>query len=574
MIKKKAMGHEQAAYKIAGTVKKGSALQPYAVFLAGTLALFLVMVQPVQAQDKTAAIDKLFSWATPTTPGCVCAVSQQGKVVANQAYGLADLEQNIPMSPASVFDIGSTRKQFIAAAVLLLVEEKRLALTDDIRKYIPQLPKYGSTITVDQLLTHTSGIRDWTGMLSLASGDPEVLKLILRQRGLNFKPGEEWSYSNSGYVLLTEIVARISKMPFADFVRQRLFEPLGMRSTTYLVNMTDVVKERALGYEKDKDQWKLDMYLGNNRGGGAIFSTAADLLIWNEALAKKRLGTFVTEKLQEPAQLNNGRQLSYARGLFLDTYRGVKEVAHSGGAAGYHSWLGRYPEQDISIAVLCNSDAMAATALAHRVADLYVTPSTTTAAETGPPPTLTGDTLQQATNHTGLFFTEATGQSLRIALDRNRMRIAGGPGLVPVATNRYRRWGNALQFMSMDAFELQFLSNDQFVLHSKEGKTTTYRRARPYTPSPEDLRAFAGRYQSDEIGGYFDIVVGKEGLMGRVNDTTGAGLPLSPVDPDTFQIAGVTIRFVRNKAGKVVALQYSNPLVRNIPYTRLASSNP
>lgn len=518
-------------------------------------------------QDKAGEIDKILSRFTPTTPGCVCAVSQNGKILFNRASGSADLERNIPLTTNSVFDIGSTRKQFIAAAVLLLLEEKKLSLLEDIHKYIPELPDYGHKITIDHLLTHTSGIRDWTGILPLANGSPTALTLILRQRGLNFIPGEEFSYSNSGYVLLVEIVTRTSGMSFPEFMRKRLFEPLGMKSSTYLVNMTDVIGNRALAYEKQQDKWKLDMYLGNNRGGGAILSTTADLLVWNDAFRNGRLSKFLIEKLQEPARLNNGRKLGYGRGLFLETYRGTQEVSHSGGAAGYHSWLGRYPLQELSIAVLCNSDAVGATSIGHRLADQFIQNPGILEPENGPPPAVTGDTLSEANSKAGLFFNEQTGEAMRLAVDRGRFRIAGGPGLVPITKDRFRRWGAFVQFLSQDEFELNFLSPDQFELKSMEGKVTVYRRAKTYTPDTTQLQAFKGRYESDEIGAFFDIVPRKDVLMGRANDTLGEPFELKPVHPDTFQLGGITLRFLRNKAGKVEALLYSNPVVRNIKFT-------
>ncbi|WP_066506738.1 serine hydrolase [Rufibacter sp. DG15C] len=537
--------------------------------LLALLVVAILFASPAHAQDKTAEVDKIFNWANQETPGCACAVSQNGKVVVSRAYGSADLERNAPITPNTIFDIGSVRKQFIAAAVLLLVDEKSLSLTEDIHTYIPELPDYGQKITLNHLLTHTSGLRDWTGLLPLANGKPEALTLILRQKGLNFAPGEEWSYSNSGYVLLTEIVARKSGMPIAEFLRKRLFEPLGLKSTSYVVDMTAVIKNRAMAYEKQKDGYKLDMYWGNDRGGGAILSTANDLVLWNDALKNNRLGAFVSEKLQEPAKLNNGRQLGYARGLFLESFRGVKEVWHSGGAAGYHSWLGSFPEQNISIAVVCNSDAKPATGLAERLADLFVSYKTPQDPLAGPPPALTGDTLLEAKGKAGLFIHEQTGETMRLALDRDRLRVAGGPGLVPLSKNRFKRHGAFVQYMSQDQFELNFLSPDQFELKTMEGKTAKYKRAEPYTPSPADLKALTGRYTSEEVGAFFDMAPGKDGLMGKANDAAGPGFALTPVKPDTFQLGGVLVRFMRDKTGKVVALEYSNPVVRNIRFTKL-----
>ncbi|HVK48535.1 MAG TPA: serine hydrolase domain-containing protein, partial [Pseudobacter sp.] len=189
-----------------------------------TIALIILNYSSAWAQDTVKEIDKIFSWTSEKAPGCVCAVSQHGKLIMNRAYGSADLERNVPLSVNSVFDAGSLTKQFVAAATLLLVEEGKLSLTADIHQYIPELPDYGSAITLDHLLTHTSGIRDWTGMTPISAENPDALKLVLRQRGLNFAPGDEWDYSNSGYVLLKEIIARKTGGSFAAFANARLFE--------------------------------------------------------------------------------------------------------------------------------------------------------------------------------------------------------------------------------------------------------------------------------------------------------------------------------------------------------------
>src|SRR5688500_1699222 len=216
------------------------------------------------AQDRTAQIDRIFNFATAETPGCAVGVSQRGNVVVNRAYGLANVETRAPLNATSIFDIGSTQKQFTAASSLLLAEDGRLSLSDDIRKYLPELPDYGHPVTVNHLLTHTAGIRDWTGLLPMAAEGTDVLTLILRQRGLNFTPGEEWSYSNSGYELAKEIVKRVSGMSFAEFTRRRLFEPLGMRSSAYVPDIMQAGANAAMGYQKEGETWKPFMRLGNN----------------------------------------------------------------------------------------------------------------------------------------------------------------------------------------------------------------------------------------------------------------------------------------------------------------------
>ncbi len=530
--------------------------------------------QDPSAQDKSAEIEKIFSWATPSTPGCAVAASQHGKLVVNRAYGSADLERDVPISPSTIFDTGSLQKQFVAAAVLLLVEDERLSLSDDVRKHIPELPDTGHKITVDHLLTHTSGIRDWTGLLMLADGKPDVLTLILRQRGLNFAPGEEWSYSNSGYVLAREIVARASGMSFAEFARKRLFEPLGMKSTAYHTDTREVVKDRALAYDRQGGRWRLAMMMDNERGGGALLGTAGDLLIWNDALTNNRLGAFVSEKLQEPATLNNGRKLSYARGLMLATNYAGRVVWHGGSADGYKSLLARYPEQGMSIAILCNAGEAADNRddFAGRIFDLFVPASVGRRAEpTAPAATAPGAdaAARDLNSRAGLYFSERTGQPLRLIVQGDRLRVAAGPALMALSKDRFRRVGDSLSFMSQDEFELQFLSPNQFELKSMEGQTTPYRRAQPYAPTAADLQAFAGRFENEEIGSVFQIVPGTGGLTMRFDRAPEKALQFRPVDRDTFQLRRMTVRFHRDGSGHVVSYDLSNPAVRNIKFTRV-----
>ena len=535
----------------------------------GVGMIWLVAGTAPHAQDKTAEIDKIFAWVTPGMPGCSVAASQQGKLVVNRAYGLADLERGVAIGPDTLFDVASIRKQFIAAAVLLLVEEKRLSLSDDVRKHVPELPDYGHTITLDHMLTHTSGLRDWVPLQNWANNNDNVMAMILRQRGLNFAPGEEWSYSNSGYVLLAEVVARTARMTFPEFARTRLFEPLGMKATVFVDDMRQVVRNRALAYERAGKDWRMDMRL-DDRGGGALFSTATDLITWNNALTDARLGRFVTGKLQEPATLANGRRLDYARGLMLTTNYTGRVIYHGGGAAAYRSILGRFPDAGMSVAVLCNAGEASdhRDDLAGYVLDLFVSPS-----GKRPAPAAVADAPVEGLDvksKAGLFFNERTGEPLRLIVNGPRLAVAAGGPLVAVTKDRFRNARASTAFMSQDQFELTFLSADQFELKSMEGQTTRYRRARPYAPGADDLKAFAGRYESDELRAEMQMTPGKGGLQSRLNGSPTQVLDLSPVDPDTFQRGMQTVRFVRDTAGKVVALELTNPALRKIRFTRVS----
>ena len=356
--------------------------------------------------------------------------------VVDRVYGSADIVQGTALTPATVFDAGSVVKQFVAAAVLLLVEDGRVALTDDVRTYIPEMPDVDHTVTLDHLLTHTSGVRDWVGLQMLAGDDADALALVLRQRGLNFAPGEEWSYSNSGYVLLKEVVARVAGTSFSEFVRRRLFEPLGMASTTYSLSPQVGEANLAVAYQQDGDGWTPGVLESDERGGGgALLTTADNLLLWNEALSDGRLGAFVTGALQEPTRLTGGRRLGYGRGLFLDDIGGTPAVWHSGSAGAYKALVARFPDHGLALAILCNAgDSRSPVQFADAIRGMYV-PATEADAPAAP-----GVAVEVESN-AGLFFSERTGDPLRLAVRRGELRVEGGPALVAVAARPVSRSG-------------------------------------------------------------------------------------------------------------------------------------
>lgn len=251
-------------------------------------------------------------------------------------------------------------------------------------------------------------------------------------------------------------------------------------------------------------------------------------------------------------------------------------MSHSGSAAGYSAWLGRLPAEGLSIAVVCNADVTSASALAQRVGELFRPAPDSKAAERAEakaPAAVSegaGVTGLDLNSRAGLFFGEGPGEPLRLLVNNGKLQIVGGGPLMTVSGDRFRNPRGDLFFMSQDEFELHFRSADEFELKSMEGKTTRYRRAESYAPTAADLQAFAGRYESDEVGSVFKMVPGKDGLVVHLEGSSGKGSEIRPVSRDTFQVSRVMVRFRRDEAGKVVGFDYSNPLIRNIKYTRLS----
>lgn len=327
------------------------------------------------------AVDAIFARWTTTTPGCAVGVALRGKPVLTKAYGMADLERGVPNTPETIFESGSVAKQFTAMAVLLLAADGRLSLDDEVRKHVPELPDYGTLLTIRHLLTHTSGLRDW-GSVAAIAGWPrttreythaDVLDIVSRQKSLNFAPGTDWSYSNTGFNLAAIIVDRLSGMSFADFSKRRIFEPLGMTNTQWRDDHRRIVKGRAVAYSTASGGYEIEMPFENVHGNGGLLTTVGDLLKWNENFVTPKVGTAaLLAEQQRLGKLKNGRDMDYGLGLYVRPLDGVKNVYHSGSTAGYRAHLNRFPDTNTSVAVLCNGSDGEATRAANEVSRLYL----------------------------------------------------------------------------------------------------------------------------------------------------------------------------------------------------------
>jgi CubicO group peptidase (beta-lactamase class C family) len=313
-----------------------------------------------------ATVDALFAeWARPDSPGCAVAVVREDRILHAKGYGMADLEHDVPITPRTVFYIGSVGKQFTAYAVVQLSQQGKLALDDEVRKYVPELHDFGRTVTIRRLIHHTSGLRDYFELLSLAGtreGDlvtqKDVLRLISKQRELNFPPGERFLYSNSNYALLATIVERVTGESFRDWMARNVFAPLGMTQTQVCDDHQRIIKDRAWSYRSDaaaKGAFKTVVFPYSGYGAGGIYSTVEDLARWLSNVARPRPGDGrVIRQMLEPGRLNNDEPIRYAFALMVDEHRGLKRIGHTGSLAGYRAYLGWFPDQDLGVIVLSN----------------------------------------------------------------------------------------------------------------------------------------------------------------------------------------------------------------------------
>jgi CubicO group peptidase (beta-lactamase class C family) len=525
--------------------------------------------------DSTAAVDRIFAtWNTRQTPGCAVGVARNGQTILERAYGMANLEYDVPNTPATIFEAGSVSKQFTAAGVALLAQQGKLSLDDDVSKYVPELPDYDSPITIRQMLNHTSGLRDW-GTVALAMGWPRgtrththahVLDIVSRQKALNYIPGDEYLYSNTNYNLAAIIVERVSGMSFAEFTRKNLFEPLGMTNTQWRDDYTRIVKGRATAYGRGRQGgWGLEMPFEDVHGNGGLLTTVGDLLKWNENFVRPRVGgvAFVRE-LQTRGRLTSGREISYAFGLVVSSYRGVPEVSHTGATAGYRAFLGRYPEQHLSVAVLCNA-GNANPSLGQRVADIFLAGQTTVAAQQAGEPGVTMPP-EHIAEKAGVYRNLVTNQPMRLVVRDGKLRVEGGSELTPLSRTTFRTPNGSVGTFEFGAKGLPAILR----LATTDGDTISYLLEESWTPSVTELRQYVGEYASDEAETSYRVTLEENGKL-MLRGRYGRSLELLPAYRHAFttsQGPGLVL-FRRDARGRVTTMSFGMGRVRDLQFRRV-----
>lgn len=356
-----------------------------AIALAATLGLpGAPAAQQVDTDVDPAVVDTLFEeWDREGSPGCALGVYHDDEMLYQQGYGEANLDYGVPIRPEETrFYIASVSKQFTAAAIAILADQGELDLDDQVRDHVPDLPDYGEPVTVGQLVHHTSGIRDYLSLMSIAGRSMEdvytiddFVDLITAQQELNFDPGEEHLYSNSGYVLMTRIVEEVSGQSLRAFTDEHIFEPLGMDHTHFHDDRHEIIPNRAWSYGRDDDEFELT-YIGNFQGvgDGGLYTTIEDMLQWDRNLYNNQLEAApnLNDYMHRPGVLVDGDTLDYAFGLSMDTYKGSETVGHGGSYMGFRAHYLRFPEHRYSVALQCNLGSINPSGLARDVAGIYL----------------------------------------------------------------------------------------------------------------------------------------------------------------------------------------------------------
>ena len=499
------------------------------------------------------------------TPGCAVGISLGGTEVLRGAWGMADLEHHVALTPDSVLEAGSVSKQVTAAAILLLAEQGKLSLSDRVRKYIPELPDYGTTITIDHLLHHTSGLRDW-GSIEEAAGWPRstreysnawVVDIASHQKALNYRPGDDWSYTNTGYNLLAVVVQRVTGKSLAQFTHDDIFLPMVMRTTSWRDDFQRIVPNRAIAYVQEDGSERQLMPFENAYGNGGLLTTVDDLLRWNERFAASKIGdgTFVKSELA-PGGLNDGRTTFYAAGLFLTEHDGAREISHSGATAGYRAWLGFYPERQLSVALLCNAAEANTVRLGHRVADVYLLSPGEKPAEPAHFALVAGleGLYEDLRDHTTIAIDEKDG----------KLVADGRFVLIPVSATSFQLTpeGNTYEITVDEAGKPAGLRVKAYGLELE-----TFDRVERVKPSADEMQGMIGDYVSDEAEAAFHVVLGAKGL--EIHQRPDIVYPLTPTYAGGYSSELGSVRFLRDASGSVTSLSLGNARAWDLRFRRV-----
>ncbi|MFT3845804.1 MAG: serine hydrolase domain-containing protein [Lacibacter sp.] len=517
-------------------------------------------------QDTVLLIVRAMADFKPEKPGAQLAISRNGQLIFSQAWGMADLEHNVALTTESIIEAGSVSKQFTAAAILLLEQQGKLSIDDDVRKYIPELPDYGATITLRHLMHHTSGIKDW-GAIAAIGGWPRTTKtysnhdallIMCRQKTLNNLPGDEFIYSNSGYNLFAIIVERVSGESLAEFTRKNIFLPAGMKHTEWRNNFKKIVHNRAIAYSRAGNTYFMDMPNEYVYGNGGLLTTAEDLLLWNNYYMAGKFGNSSLLPMQlSTTALNSGKHNNYAAGLIVDSVRGWKSISHTGATAGYRSMLQHFPDLGLTIAWLLNSsDIDNGPNVAVTVRNLLVKDMSVVFKKAEP--VFYNIPVEKLKNYTGWYRDKKTAAANKLVLRNDTLRTLAGNALFPIAENIFVQGQARMEVTSGIPATFLLINGADSVLYVAADSAQT---------DEKHLQEYAGDYLSDEADAKLTIKV-KDGKLMAQQEAPVTEMLLVPTYKDGFRMYGFNVYFERNKKNKITSLHVFSGRARNVVFVK------
>lgn len=540
-----------------------------------------------QPSDESAKkVDAFLSqWDKNDLPGCSVGVVKDGNLVYKRSFGMANLDYDVPNTASTLFNLASTSKQFTAASIALLAQQGKLSLDDDVRKYVPEIPQYSDTVTIRHLIHHTSGVRDYLELITFGGGnidniysDKTILSILARQKKLNFKPGEKYLYSNSGYLLLAIIVERVSGKNLKAFADENIFKPLGMKNTQFYDNRYEIIKNRASGYllgPGKRIRVRASMF--DRVGSGGVLTTVEDLYLWDQNFYEPKVGNkeFIS-LLTTPGTLSSGEKMDYAFGLARTEYKGLPVTQHGGNMPGYRVQMSRFPEQKFTAIALCNNTAINPNSVVQKVADIYLDgqfkadlPSRRRAA--GSLPEAIALSEKEALRYAGIYANLEEGTVFRLSLKDGKLINSGilrnEIPVTPISDSRL------LMVTDTDKYELIPVFNEsgtisEIRLITNDGKPGVFVPVKPPFDSPQKLSEYGGTYHSEELNADYKILLRGNNLVVQIGYSDEVPLSASYADSFSIPAADINLLFTRDDKGKIAGFALSSERVKGINFKR------
>lgn len=525
----------------------------------------------VTSQNITNDIDGLFSmWKNSNGPGGVVLVTQNNKTVFEKAYGLENISYKIPVTSETIFNIGSMSKQFTAMGIVLLQMEGKLSIDDDIKKYLPELNNFGKPITIRHLLHHTSGFRSSPELFGLAGwrdGDAisneDVYRYLTKQTSLNFEPGSEFMYTNSGYILLAKIIENVSKQNFKSWMKEKIFQPLQMNSTFIEEDNSKIIAKTASSYTEIEPAVFVNVENYDlTYGASNVYSTCSDILKWsknfNEASVKFQSAF---EMLKTVDVLNSGQKNNYGFGVFVDDFFGNHRIQHTGAIAGFQSIMYSYPDDNLEIIILSNFTSNQLSKIADQISQLFL--QNKSKAETHQEkikPILISDEVLK--KYEGMYWNDKSNYSRKIYVENNTLWYLRGNNkkspLIPITATEFQMGGiNEKLIVHFD------VNTNTMKLISADNSIDVFEKYEDKKLSTQDLINYTGTFYSSELETFYTISLKEDKLIGY--HSRFGEFDIQILKQDVLSWSGMSVsKYKRNKKGTIIGFTITMNRIRNL----------
>ncbi len=542
---------------------------------SGDYSIIVQGVEPI-AKDPEKRVDQLMIFYSNDAPGAVIGVMDQGQMIFAKAYGKANLTHNLDFKISTPTNIGSVSKQFTSFAILMLEKQGLLSVEDDIRKHFPELPDYGEVIRIKNLMNHTNGLREVYNLMPITgwSGEDkllrsEVISLLKKQKELQASPGEEFNYNNSAYILLAELVERLTEKKFPQWMKENVFSPLEMNDSYVRTDPTEIIPGASQGYSNGENGLVESGDLYAAYGAGGIYTTPGDLAKWLRNFNDPKLGgAALIEKLVTPGMLNKGDTMKYAQGIGVGVYKGLKRYAHNGADVAHRAGMVYYPELNSGVIALSNNSGFSS-GIIYPITDVFFKDKLKEEEKVAQDTEATEVDANTLKQYAGKYKAEGIGLIIEYKLEDENLvaYVTGQSGkkLKPTSDSTFAYEG-------VDASVLFHLIKDnksEEAVHTQGGSELMLKRLPPYAPALSELQKFTGEYFSEELETFYTIVVKDSFLIAEHRNMK--DIKLTPTEDDTFSgdvfFLG-EVAFKKDKAGKVNGFTVSNGRTKGIYFQR------